>query len=158
MEITVSQRQGDLGLLEDPVARELVDSPCLARLAYNWRDGTPRVVPIWFHWNGREFVVSSPPAAPKLQVLDSGSKVALTIDGDTWPYHVLMVRGTAKVEMVDGVPTEYSAAARRYMGAEQGDAWSDQVAARFPKMARIAITPEWVGVIDFERRFPSALA
>jgi hypothetical protein len=24
-------------------------------------------------------------------------------------------------------------------------------------MARIAITPEWVGILDFEQRFPSAL-
>ena len=158
MEATVSYRQGDLALLEDPVARELLDSRRPARLAYTWRDGTPRVVPIWFHWDGREIVVSSPPRAPKLKVLESGSKVALTVDGDTWPYHVLMVRGTADVRMVSGVPTEYSAAARRYMGVEQGDAWSDQVAARFPQMARIAITPDWVGVIDFERRFPSALA
>ena len=158
MEATVSYRQGDLAVLEDPGARELLDSRRPARLAYTWRDGTPRVVPIWFHWDGREIVVSSPPRAPKLKVLESGSKVALTVDGDTWPYHVLMVRGTADVRMVAGVPTEYSAAARRYMGVEQGDAWSDQVATRFPQMARIAITPDWVGVIDFERRFPSALA
>jgi pyoverdine/dityrosine biosynthesis protein Dit1 len=60
--------------------------------------------------------------------------------------------------MVVGVPTEYAAAARRYMGVEQGDAWSAQVAARFPRMARISITPDWVGVLDFETRFPSALA
>jgi hypothetical protein len=158
MEATVSRRQGDLGLLEEDVARELLDSTCLARLAYNWRGGTPRVVPIWFHWNGREFVVSSPPKAPKLKALESGAKVALTIDSDSWPYHVLMIRGTADVQMVDGVPAEYSAAARRYFGTEQGDAWSGQVAARFPRMARISITPEWVGVIDFEKRFPSALA
>jgi len=158
MEANVSQRQGDIGLLEDPVARELLDSTSIARLAYTWSDGTPRVVPIWFQWNGREVVVSSPPRAPKLTVLESGSKVAVTIDGDTWPYHVLMIRGTADVAMVDGVPSEYAAAARRYMGVEQGDAWSSQVAARFPQMARIAITPDWVGVIDFERRFPSALA
>lgn len=158
MDAIASQRQGDVGLLEDPVARELLDSPNLARLAYNWRDGTPRVVPIWFHWNGHEVVVPSPPLAPKLKVIESGAMVALTIDGSTWPYHVLMIRGTADVEMVDGVPIEYSAAARRYMGVEQGNAWSDQVAARFPRMARIAITPAWVGVIDFERRFPSALA
>ena len=158
MDSTVSRRQGDLALLEDEVARELLDSRCLARLAYNWRDGTPRVVPIWFHWDGREFVVSSPPLAPKLKALETGSKVALTIDGDTWPYHVLMIRGTANVRMVDGVPTEYAAAARRYMGVEQGDAWSGEVASRFPRMARIAITPDWVAVIDFERRFPSTLA
>ena len=158
MDAIASQRQGHIGLLEDPVARELLDSANLARLAYNWRDGTPRVVPIWFHWNGEQVVVSSPPAAPKLKVIESDAKVALTIDGQTWPYHVLMIRGTADVRMVDGVPTEYSAAARRYMGVDQGNAWSDHVAARFPQMARIAITPEWVGVIDFERRFPSALA
>jgi hypothetical protein len=96
--------------------------------------------------------------APKLKALETGSKVALTIDGDTWPYHVLMIRGTANVRMVVGVPTEYAAAARRYMGVEQGDAWSAQVAARFPRMARISITPDWVGVLDFETRFPSALA
>lgn len=61
-------------------------------------------------------------------------------------------------ETDDGVPAEYSAAARRYMGVDEGDAWSGEVAARFPRMARIAITPEWVGVIDFETRFPCALA
>ncbi len=158
MDSTVTRRQGDLGLLEDQVARALLDSRCLARLAYTWRDGTPRVVPIWFHWNGRELVVSSPPKAPKLKVLASGSKVAVTIDSETQPYHVLMIRGTANVRMVDGVPAEYSAAARRYMGVEPGDAWSGEVAARFPRMARIAITPDWVGVLDFEHRFPSALA
>jgi hypothetical protein len=27
-----------------------------------------------------------------------------------------------------------------------------------PGMVRIAITPEWVGVLDFKTRFPSALA
>jgi hypothetical protein len=26
-----------------------------------------------------------------------------------------------------------------------------------PQMARITITPEWVGLLDFQTRFPSAL-
>ncbi len=41
--------QGDLALLEHPVAQQLLASRELARLAYTWTDGTPRVVPIWFH-------------------------------------------------------------------------------------------------------------
>ena len=49
--------QGDLALLDDPVAQELLHSTNLARLAYVWRDGTPRVVPIWFHWDGEELVL-----------------------------------------------------------------------------------------------------
>lgn len=150
-------QQGDLSLLADPVARELMESTIPARFAYVWKDGTPRVVPIWFHWTGTEFVLASPPRAPKLQALPSG-KAALTIDTETPPYHVLMVRGSVSVQMVDGVPQEYAASARRYMGQEQGEAWAQMVASRFPQMARIALRPEWVGILDFETRFPSALA
>jgi hypothetical protein len=38
--------QGDLGLLNEPVAQRLLQSRIPARLAYVWADGTPRVVPI----------------------------------------------------------------------------------------------------------------
>ena len=43
------------------------------------------------------------------------------------------------------------------MGEEQGQAWVSQVGAMFPRMSRIFITPEWVGILDFETRFPSAI-
>ena len=49
-------QQGDLALLNDPIAQALLRSTIPARLAYSWTDGTPRVVPIWFHWTGEEFV------------------------------------------------------------------------------------------------------
>ena len=150
--------QGAVQLLSDEVAQQLLASTLPARLAYVWKDGTPRVIPIWFHWTGGELVFGTPPGAPKLKALSSGDKVAVSIDSDTWPYHVLMVRGEASVEMVDGVAVEYAAAASRYMGEDQGRAWCDQLAGRFPRMARIAIRPEWVGILDFETRFPSALA
>ena len=39
--------QGDPGLLDDPIAQELLHATIPARLAYTWPDGTPRVVPIW---------------------------------------------------------------------------------------------------------------
>ncbi|GAC1329559.1 MAG: hypothetical protein NVS2B16_11430 [Chloroflexota bacterium] len=150
--------QGDLDLLNDPVARELLQSRIPARLAYNWIDGTPRVVPIWFHWNGREIVLGSPPAAPKLKALEQNPQVALTIDSDTWPHKVLMMRGTATIEIVDGVSPEYAAAAERYFGEEQGRAWTEQIRSAGGPSARIRIAPTWVGIIDFETRFPSALA
>jgi hypothetical protein len=47
-------KQGSLALLDDPVAQRLLQSTIPARFAYNRRDGTPRVVPIGFHWNGAE--------------------------------------------------------------------------------------------------------
>ena len=132
--------RGDLACLADPVAEELLASAVPARLAYSWKDGTPRVVPIWFHWDGERVVFGTPPRAPKLHALDDGAAVAVTIDSNEWPYHVLSIRGTANVERVDGVVPEYAAAAKRYFGEQQGTAWVEQ----FPpdmQMWRIAVTP-----------------
>jgi nitroimidazol reductase NimA-like FMN-containing flavoprotein (pyridoxamine 5'-phosphate oxidase superfamily) len=150
-------RQGDVGLLEDPVAQELLGSRELARLAYTWTDGTPRVVPIWFHWTGQALTFGSPARAPKLRALARDARVAVTIDQSTsWPYRALLLRGNATVEMLDDVSEEYAAAARRYFGDEQGEAWVNQLAGK--PMARISVTPTWVTVLDFETRFPSALS
>jgi hypothetical protein len=52
---------------------------------------------------------------------------------------------------------EYAASAERYFGQEQGQAWTGQVGGMFAQMARIVIEPEWVGIMDFEQRFPSAI-
>ena len=144
-------------MLNDPVAQKLLHSPLPARLAYVWKDGSPRVVPIGFHWDGKQIVLGTPPAAPKLKVID-GAKVALTIDqSDVLPYKVLYIRGTAHVTIVDGIVPEYKLMCMRVMGPEGGAAWLKQIEPMSPKMARVAITPEWVGVLDFETRFPSAI-
>ena len=144
-------------LLDDPLAQELLHAPIPARLAYTWTDGTPRVVPIWFHWNGAEVVVVSPANAPKTKALTDGSAVALTIDRGELPYRALIIRGRASVSTIDGVADDYVAAAHRYMGAEAGDAW---VAGMPPDLVslRVAMTPEHVTILDFETRFPSALS
>lgn len=147
--------QGDLALLQDPVAQELLRSREYAQLAYVWEDGTPRVVPVWFHWTGQELVVGTPPRAPKLTALRSNPHVAVTIDTNVWPAKALMIRGDAELDMQDDVVPEYATAARRYFG-EGADGWLDQLAGH--PMARITVTPTWVGLIDFETRFPSALS
>lgn len=153
----MTTQQGDLGLLDDPVAQRMLHSTIPARLAYNWTDGTPRVVPIWFHWNGKEVVFGGPTNAPKMQALQDGAKVAVTIDSDVFPHDVLLLRGTVHVNVVDGVSEEYAAAAKRYFGPEQGQAWVGQMASLAPQMARIVMTPEWVGILDFQTRFPVAI-
>jgi hypothetical protein len=155
MKGTDMANQGSLELLRDPVAESLLGSVNPARLAYTWMDGSPRVVPIWFHWDGDQFVLGTPPKAPKLRALAADPRVALTIDDTAWPHQVLFVRGQASVELLDSVCPEYELAATRYFGPEQGPAWVSTL--REKPMARIAITPKWVGILDFQTRFPSAL-
>ena len=152
----MSAAAGDVSLLRDPIAEELLTSTSLARLAYTWVDGTPRAVPIWFHWDGTAIVLGTPPKAPKLKALANHPDVAVTIDTEHFPYHVLSVRGRATVEMLDDVAPEYAAAAERYFGPEQGQGWVAQL--RGQPMARIRIQPEWANILDFQTRLPSALA
>src|SRR4030081_1419721 len=104
-------KQGELQLLRHPASKELLQSQIPARLAYVWTDGTPRVIPIWFHWNGREFVMATPPKAPKLKALAKNPQVSLTIDDNTFPHKVLLIRGSARLQPVEGIVPEYIAAA-----------------------------------------------
>jgi hypothetical protein len=150
-------RQGDVGLLRHPIAQQLLRSKIPARLAYIWRDGTPRVVPIGFHWNGEEFVLATTPDAPKMKVLKDGAKVALTIDTDAFPPKVLLVRGTVHVDTVDGIAPEYAAMLRRTMGEEGGQAVLEQATALYARQSRIFIHPDWVALQDFETRLPNAV-
>lgn len=153
-------KQGDVSLLEDPVAQELLQSRIPARLAYMWLDGTPRVVPIGFHWTGAEIVLGTPPDAPKVKALRRNAKVAITIDSESFPAKVLLIRGTATLEAAEGMTPEYVEATKRLLGEESAAAWFQQVGPLLPHMGgmvRIGVRPEWVGIIDFQTRFPSAI-
>jgi hypothetical protein len=150
-------KQGDIGLLRDPVAQRLLQSKGNAHLAYTWRDGTPRVVPIGFHWNGQEIVLATPPDAPKTKALGQGSRVAVSIDQDSSPPNVLLIRGTVRLDTVAGIAPEFAAMIRRTMGQEDAQAYLERAARLYPRMTRIFIRPDWVGILDFETRLPSAL-
>jgi hypothetical protein len=150
-------KQGDVGLLRDPVAQELLQVKGPAHLAYNWRDGTPRVIPMGFHWNGQEIVMATEADAPKTKVLTTGSKVAVSIDRDSSPPKILLIRGTVRIDTVEGLAPEYTAMILRTMGEEDGQALLDQAALLYPRMTRIFIHPDWVGLLDFETRLPSAV-
>src|SRR6476659_9821467 len=92
MESTMAEESSDTALLDDPVARELLGSTQVARLAYTWTDGTPRVVPIWFHFDGEVISMGTPARAPKLRVLPDRPEVAITIDDErAWPYRALLI-------------------------------------------------------------------
>jgi len=150
--------QGDLELLKHPVAQELLQAKIPARIAYVASDGSPRAVPVWFHWDGRDIVIGTPTNAPKVKALRERPQVAITIDTNEFPNKVLLIRGTARMTTVSGIVPEYTKAGDRCLGAEANRAWIGQLSGMISEMVRIAITPEWVGVLDYQERFPSALS
>jgi hypothetical protein len=156
--------QGDLRLLESEAAQRLLSARIPARFAYLATDGTPRVLATWFHWTGEVLAMPTFLAAPhvrhspgRLRALRANPNVAVTIDTETFPPEVLTMRGRVEISEVEGVPAEYAAAARRYLGEEAASAYLEQIDQPGTRMARIDLRPSWVGVHDFQSRLPSAL-
>ena len=166
MSSTTTVPQGDLRLLETELAQELLHSAIPARLAFVAADGTPRVVPTWFEWDGTEIVmvtyVVGPEAgirhpAARIVALRANPAVALTIDTDEFPAHSLTVRGRAEIDEVDGLAPEYVASARRYLGDDGAAELVSAMDQPGTVQARIAVRPTWVGLLDFATRLPGPL-
>lgn len=143
-------------LQTDEVAKQLLSSPIMARLAYTWGDGTPRVVPMWFHWTGEDILMGAPPNSPKMKAIAARPQVAIAIDGIDWPYPWLNVRGTASIEVLEDAFPEYKSMARRYLGDAGGEQFLAARDQTFDSWARITIRPEVVRILDFQARFPGA--
>lgn len=145
-------------VLNRPISREILDGS-LTRLAYVAKDGTPRVVPIGFTWNGSEIVMCTSKNAPKLPSLRKNPMVALTIDTEEFPPKILLIRGRAELDAVDGIPDEYlQANDTSVMTSEERVAWEAEVRSLYRDgMVRIVVTPTWAKLIDFETTLPSAV-
>jgi hypothetical protein len=148
---------GVLEILEKPISQELLDRD-LARLAYVAKDGTPRVVPIAFTWNGSEVVMCTSTNAPKLASLRRNPAVALTIDTEVHPPKILLLRGEAVLDEVEGIPDEYLQMNGTYqMTPGQRVEWEAEVRSLYDSMVRIVVTPTWAKLIDFHETLPTAV-
>jgi len=96
--------------------------------------------------------------APKLTHLRHNPAVALTIDTEVHPPKILLLRGRAELDVVDGIPEEYLQMNGSYeMTPEQRVEWEAEVRSLYDGMVRIVITPTWAKLIDFETTLPSAV-
>jgi hypothetical protein len=149
--------QGDLKLLEHPVAQALLHSTELARLAYLGRDRAPRVIPVGFLWTDGRLVMATFASSPKIRALHARPEVALSIDRAGPPPEILTIRGRIEIEHVEGVPEEYRRMQERYYGEEQAAAAVANLEASGARMVRMVLRPSWVGVLDFQTRLPGAV-
>ena len=145
-------------ILARPYAQQLLNGPEPARMAYNGLDGDPRVIPIGFWTEGDRVVMATLPKSAKVAALRKNPKVALTIDQGAFPPKVLLIRGTAEVELVAGIPDGYLNAGRKVMNDDQYPEWVAGVRSLYDEMVVITITPTWAKLLDFETTLPKAVA
>jgi Pyridoxamine 5'-phosphate oxidase len=143
-------------VLSTPLGQELLKRD-VARLAFVAADGTPRVIPNGIFWNGSEIVMCTSKNARKLEALQRNPKVALTIDTEVHPPNVLLLRGEAELDPVDGIPDEYLQASGTYqMTREQRQEWEAEIKSLYVDgIVRIVVRPTWARLIDFETTLPA---
>jgi hypothetical protein len=151
------QQQEVADVMGKQISLDLLASAIPARFAYVGIDGDPRVVPIGFHWNGTQILLFTVPKSAKVRALRQNPRVAITIDTQSYPPHVLLVRGTASLATVDGVPTDYLEASRKIVPSDQFDEWEAGVRALYEQMVCITIEPDWAKLLDFETTIPKAV-
>jgi hypothetical protein len=95
--------------------------------------------------------------AHRLRALRANPDVAITIDTEPQPPQVLLLRGQVSIIEVTGMVPEQAEAARRFLGEEGGAGYVAQADHPDTKMARIALRPTWVGVLDFQTRLPEVM-
>jgi hypothetical protein len=149
--------QGDLRLLDTEVAQRRLTEGGLVRLAYVALDGTPRVLAVNFQWTGEEVVMGGFAPSARGRAMRANPAVALIIDTDERQPEVLQLRGRAEVTEVRGIVPEYEQYMRRGLSADEADAYFAELVRRGVLMERIAVRPEWVGVVDFSTRYPAAM-
>lgn len=150
--------QGDVRLLDHPVAQRLLHSSELARIAYIAPNGTPRIDPMLFSWNGQELLIFTSHTSRKVAYLREKPDVAIVIDVNAATPESVQIRGKADITIIQGLPPEFLDTHRRYGGDAQVAAVRAQMEGRVESMARIAVRPAWVGVLDFQTRLPAVVA
>jgi hypothetical protein len=144
-------------VLAKPYSQELLTGRIPARFAYIGLDGDPRVVPHGFLWDGERIQIFTVPKSAKVRALQRNPRVSITIDTDSYPPKALLLRGSAELDLVDGVPEGYLQASAKLVPADQYDEWKAGVEALYRQMYRIVITPDWVKLLDFETTIPKAV-
>lgn len=135
-------------------AEDLWNRAPLMRLAYTAADGSPRVIPLGYLPGADRLVTWTIPTSVKVSSLQADPRVAVTIDVGGIPPCALLVRGTATVEPVDGIPDGYLEASRRTMDPAVYAQWEQGVRALYDSMTEITIMPTWARLLDFKTTMP----
>ena len=141
-------------VLNQPLARSCWGRPSGAAGLQRARR-VPQVVPIGFYWNGAELVLASVSYAAKVKALVANPKVALTIDTAEPPCASCWCVGPPGWRSSMGwcrVPGRFRKGPPRISGRP-----SRPRSARSTSRWRIAVTPQWAKLIDFETTLPSAV-
>jgi len=113
-----------------------------AKLATVRRDGRPHVAPVWFDLEGEELFFTTGRDTVKGKNLLRDPRAMLSIDDERPPFSFVLVEGTARITEL--APADLLAwctrLAKRYVGADQAEAYGRRNAVEGELLVRIPFT------------------
>jgi nitroimidazol reductase NimA-like FMN-containing flavoprotein (pyridoxamine 5'-phosphate oxidase superfamily) len=99
-----------------------LDRPLIARLATSENDH-PRVVPMWFWWDGADIWMETSPTFANPRILRSNPHAAVTVDEAVSGFALRAVVMRGRVEIIEGPSDQVMATVRkiyaRYLSADE---------------------------------------
>jgi PPOX class probable F420-dependent enzyme len=97
------------------------------KLAFTAKDGSPRVVPIWFIVEGGDLVFNTGSATLKGRAIARDPRIALCVDDERPPFSYVTVRGEARISE-DPEDRRRTAAeiGGRYMGPDRAEEYGER--------------------------------
>lgn len=100
--------------------------------------GQPQTSPVWFLWNGGDFLIYSLPGTARTRNIEGNSRVSLNLDGDGRGGAVVTIEGTAHVDLEAPASDEVPEYAAKYQQKIAGYGWTpESFAADYPIPIRI---------------------
>lgn len=110
-----------------PDVDAFLKEPNVAALSTLLPDGRPHVTPVWYEYDGREFIVSTLRSTQKFKNVSRKGYASLLIYTQELPYKMVFVQGTARAgSPLDNVWRERVAG--RYLGEAAGREYAQDTA------------------------------
>jgi PPOX class probable F420-dependent enzyme len=103
--------------------------------------GRPQTSPVWFLWDGTEFLVYSKAGTARTRNIEANPAVSLNLDGDGQGGSIVTIEGTAVVDGDAPPPPDVPAYAAKYRAKIDAYGWTLESFARdYPVPIRIVPT------------------
>jgi PPOX class probable F420-dependent enzyme len=100
--------------------------------------GQPQASPVWFLWDGEEFLIYGSKTGPKTPNIRANPRVSLNLDGNGEGGGVVSIEGTARIDENGPAPAQVADYVAKYGARIESYGWSlDSLASDYPHVIRV---------------------
>ena len=107
-------------------AESLIKGKYLADLVTIMPDGSPHIAPVWYKYDGENYLILSEPNTVKVKNIKNDKRVAILISKTDPPYSYVMLKGHAKISDCEYEPLLMELSVK-YLGESAGKKYGDEI-------------------------------